>query len=283
MRVSYPVRNAHGVDKEELMENRRTWLLMLAGALIAMLAVVSGCGGDDDDDGGDATEAATEKATDDSDRETATPEEDEGDGDDEGGDASSDLKKLADEYKKFTGKVKYNAANFSSDSTLTSMTIYQKDGKTRVDIESSDGNVTMITTPEATYMCSEGQCIKYPADDESAAASVEGFTSLFSPEQIEDDFDLPDGSDLEKSSEKIAGIDAVCYSASGDLDETTAGDESGQVCFSESGLLLRLAFEGGGEAGSFEATEADDTVADGDFEPPFPVLDFNDLLGTPAY
>jgi hypothetical protein len=266
------------------MENRRTWLLMLAGALIAMLAVVSGCGGGGDDDDGDATEATTEKATDDSDRETATPEEDEGDnGDDEGGDASADLKKLAEEYKTFTGKVKYTAANFSGDSTLTSMTIYQKDGKTRVDIESSDGNVTMITTPEATFMCSEGQCIKYPADDESAAASVEGFTSLFSPEQIENDFDLPDGSDLEKSSENIAGIDAVCYSASGDLDEATAGDESGQVCFSESGLLLRLAFEGGGEAGSFEATEAADNVSDGDFEPPFPILDFNDLLGTPAY
>ena len=88
---------------------------------------------------------------------------------------------------------------------------------------------------------------------------------------------LPDGVDVNVSEEKIAGVNATCFSASGDLDDTTPGDESGEVCFAEGGLLLRLTFESAGESGTLEAVEADSEVDESDFEPPFEVVDLSDL------
>lgn len=200
--------------------SRARWLLVLLALTATLfLVVASACGGDDDDDdGGDNGPTATESSDGGDDGGEETPS----DGDDDGGDAAEELAALAGEYEQFEGYVKYEASNFGgTDSTLSSMAIYQKEGYSRVDIESADGNVILITTPDATYMCAEEQCLKYPAGEDAGDAAG-AFTQFIDPSVIEDQFgDLPDGVDFDVSEEEIAGVDATCFSASGDLDEDT--------------------------------------------------------------
>ena len=158
------------------------------------------------------------------------------------------------------------------------MAIYQKDGKQRVDFEDDTGTTTFITTAETIYLCAEGQCIAYPADDPTSDLGLGLFTSLLSAEAVADQFDLPEGVALERSSQSIAGFDADCYDASGDLEPEEPGDETGKVCFSEEGLLLSVDFEGASDSYSLVATEATTDVSDSDFEPPFDVVDLSDLI-----
>lgn len=259
----------------------RAWLksslALLALTAILFLALASACGGDDEEtNGNEATPTKEAGDTGGPSTHNATPTHEAGNG--SSSDATEKLKTLAGEYEQFEGYVKYNASDFG-DNSLSSMAIYQKGSSSRLDIESSDGNIILINTPDATYMCTvaESQCIKYPAGEDTGSLA-DAFTSILDPSTIEDTFGgIPDAADIDTSSEKIAGIDAVCFSASGDLDPETAGDESGEVCFSESGLLLRLKFEGGGQSGTIEATEASSDVPGSAFEPPYDVIDLSDL------
>jgi len=258
--------------------SRTRWLLaLLALTAVLFLVAASACGGDDNEDtnGDQATPTKEAGSTGGAHTGNATPTE-KATNSGASGDAAEELKKLAGEYEQFEGYVKYSTSGFGSDSA-SSIALYQKGGSSRLDIESPDGNIIIINTPDATYMCTvaENQCIKYPAGQDTGLADA--FTSLLDPSTIEDTFDLPDDVDIDTSSDKIAGIDAVCFSASGDLDPETPGDESGEVCFSENGLLLRLKFESGGESGSFEATEASGDVPSDAFEPPYDVIDLGDL------
>ena len=243
-------------------QSRAKWLLLLLALTAALfLVVASACGGDDDDDdGGDNEATATESADggddggDDAGEET--PSNDGGDDGGDSSDAAGQLAALAGEYETFEGYVKYEARDFG-DAGFSSMAIYQKGTSSRFDIESADGNVIMITTPDATYMCTENQCTKFPAGDD-AGGFADAFTGLIDPSLIESEFgDLGDDVDINVSSEEIAGVDATCFSASGDLDPDTAGDEAGEVCFAEGGLLLRITFDSADESGTLEATEAD--------------------------
>lgn len=254
----------------------RPWIfaaLLLTGVALAMLAVACGGGGKKEATGGAATRttaAAGEKTP------AVATTSGAGGGDEE---AIAAISKLAKEYRTFTGKIKYEIKNVSGAdaSELTFMTFYQKGNKSRVDIESADGNVILINTPDANYMCTENQCLK-SAGSSSTGDSLAPFAEFINPAQVESTFgSLPKGIDIKKSSEKIAGISATCFSAEGDLDPETPGDESGEVCFSDGGLMLRLKFAAGGESGTFEATEASTSVADKDFEPPFEVIDLGDL------
>ena len=178
-----------------------------------------------------------------------------------------------------TGRLKGKRALITGgDSGIASMTIYQKDGSSRFDISSADGDITFISTPEATYLCTESQCLKYAADDDTAGASVDALAGIFSAEAITEGIgDIPDGVDVDVTSETIAGVDATCFKYSGDLDPDQAGDESGEFCFSDGGLLLRLAFQGADESISFEATSASEDVSDSDVDPPYDVTDLSDL------
>lgn len=256
------------------MTNRRspTWrLLMLMIGAIALLGLVAAAAcGDDDDGGGNGDPTATQANGD-------------GDGDDDSdsdGDSLADLAAFGSGYDSFTGKVTYEIVDFiGGDSGIASMSIYQKDGSSRFDISSTDGEIIFISTPDATYLCTEGQCLKYAADDETAGAGVDALAGIFSADAITEGIgDIPDGVDIDVTSEKIAGIDATCFSATGDLDPDQAGDESSEFCFSDGGLMLRLKFEGADGSGSFEATSASEDVPDSDFDPPFDVLDLSDLL-----
>lgn len=253
---------------------RRRWVfaaLLLTGAALATLAGACGGGGEEKATGGAATQttAAGEE----------TPAAATTSGAGGGEDAAAAISKLAKEYQTFTGKIRYEIKDFSDAGVtdMSAMTFYQKGDKSRTDIESPDGNVIFINTPDANYMCTENQCLK-SAGSSSTGDSLASFAEFINPAQVESIFgSLPRGVDIKKSSAKIAGISATCFSAEGDLDPETPGDESGEVCFSEDGLMLRLKFAAGGESGTFEATEASTSVADKSFEPPFEVIDLSDL------
>ena len=258
------------------MTDRRSpaWrLLILMIGAIALLGLLAAACGDDDDGNGDP--AAT---TDDGNGNGDGDGDDDGDGDGDG-DLLADLAAFGGDYDSFTGKVTYDTSNFGDDSGVSSMSIYQKNGSSRYDISSEDGDIIFISTPEATYLCTEGQCLKYAADDDTAGASVDAFAGIFSADAITEGIgDIPDGVDVNVTSETIAGVDATCFKYSGDLDPDQAGDESGEFCFSDGGLLLRLAFQGADESISFEATSASEDVSDSDFDPPYDVTDLSDLL-----
>jgi hypothetical protein len=253
------------------------WLLaLLSIMLVSAMLLVAACGGgndDDEDDGGDGDGDGAPTATETADNgDEATPDSDDGGGDED--DAASNLRALAEDYEDFRGVIKYETTGF--DGAFSSMTIYKGENASRVDYEGEDGTGTIITTSDAFYLCGEGACIKYPTGDASLdpTAALTGFLSASSiSEQYSD---IPDGIDVEESDEEIAGVNATCYTYSGDIDETESGDETGAICVSESGLLLRLEFSGAG-GGAFEATEASDDVSDADFEPPFPVTELPDF------
>lgn len=234
------------------------WILVLLALAAALFVVVaSACGGDDDDDDGDGNEpTATESSGGAGGGGEETPTNG-GDDDDAG-----DLAALTGDYEDFEGYVKYTASDFSADESLTSMAIYQKGDSSRIDIESSEGLVTIIETPDASYVCSENQCLKYPAGDTGGVGDL--FTSFVDPDTIEGQFGA---GDYDVSKEEIAGLEATCFSAS-----------NNEVCFAEGGLLLRVSVgDDTGGTGALEAVEADTDLPDDAFEPPFDVIDLSNL------
>jgi hypothetical protein len=257
--------------------------------LASLTLLVAACGGDDDDDSADdePTAEATTDSEDEDDEETedadSTPEdedeEEDEEQDDEEVDSDPDLDALVEDYESFTGYVKYDITELtgSDASGATSMAIYQKDGNRRIDFEDPTGTSIFITTTDAVYVCAESQCIKYPTDDPTAELGLGLFTGLLSAEAVADQFDLPEGVEIETFGQTVAGIDASCYRAAGDLEPEESGDETGEICFSEEGLLLSLDFVGAGESYSLIASEATTEVSDSDFEPPFEVIDLSEL------
>jgi len=238
--------------------------LVAASAAILMLVLITACGGGDDKktDEGRSNATATNSSSGGEKTPTAT--------DATGSDGSSDLSALAAQYGNFTGVVKYETSGFGD--SLTAIKIYKDKGRSRVDYEGAEGSGSFITNADGSFACAENQCIKYPAGqglDPTAA-----FTTFISAETIEKSYgDIPEGVNVKKSSRQIAGTDATCYIYSGEIDKTEAGDESGEICFAQSGLLLRLEFSGASGGGTFNAVEASQDVSEADFEPPFPVTD----------
>jgi hypothetical protein len=246
------------------------WLFALISVmLVTAMLLVAACGGDDDeeDDGGDDPPTATEQTDDGEDEEDEeTPEADE----EEEEDGGSGLSESSSNYSNFQGVVKYETTGFAEGSYNT-LTIYRGDGGSRVDYEGSGSTGTFLTNDDGVFLCSDGQCVKSPLGD--AVDPTAAFTAFISPEAIEQSYgNLPDGVNVEESSETIAGFDATCYEYAGDLDDSTEGDESGQICFSDSGILLRLDSTNLG-GGKFEAVEAEEGTSGEDFEPPFPVTE----------
>ncbi len=259
---------------EQRSRARRLIILMLGAIALFGLAAAACTSGDDDggDDSGDPTATMDDGGG------------DGGGGGDDGGDSLAELAEFGGDFDSITGKVTYDITDFSTGDSagltgVTSMTIYQKNGSSRLDISNADDDIIFISTPDASYLCSGGSdCLKYAADDENAGAAVSAFSGLFSADSINRSIDdIPDGSDFDVTSETIAGLDATCFKATGDLDPGQAGDESSEFCFSDGGLMLRLAFESAGQSSSFEATSASEDVPDSDFDPPYPVIDLGDL------
>jgi len=233
----------------EASHSRTRWLLALLALVAALfLVVASACGGDDDEDVGDNGATATQSSN---------------DGGDDGGDdnGENDLSELTADYERFEGHVKYTASGFPEDDLLRSMEIYQAGSNSRVDIDSDEGLVTIIDTPDASYVCSKDQCLQYPAGNTGGVGSL--FTSFIDPATIEDQFG---DAAYDVTTEEIAGLDATCFKASGN-----------EVCFGDGGLLLRVTFAEANGSGTLEAVEAGTDIPDDAFDPPFDVIDLGDF------
>lgn len=237
---------------------------LLAGAL---LFACGGGGGDDDGDRDGTEPTATEEVVDGE----ATP----GDGDDEGGDASQELSELAGRFAEQEVKISYDLSSTVDGETQEgSFTFYWKPPDAwRMDFNIAGSEGSLITTGETSYLCSseggEGQCLESPAGLQIPLPFLEFFTD---PDSLGDIIDTElAGLDVDRSDREIAGRDATCFTASGEVE-----GESGEVeyCFSDDGvlLLLRSSGETSGEF-SLEATSVETSVSDADLEPPYDILE----------
>ncbi len=250
---------------------KRSWLLLLLALIATLTLLVAACGGDDDggdDDGGD--DGVSEP--------TATETTDAGgdDGGDDGGngggdDALAELEDIAGSSEDVDGVITYTFK--TTGAPEGEWTIYSQGDKSRIDIASSDGNFVSITTPEASYTCTEsgGQGFCFEGEGDVGSNPFAGlFTQYGSSEAVFGYIDLFSDVDVESSSENIASMDANCFTASGDF-----GGDSGTIkwCFSDSGLLLLSSYDLG--SGNFEmkATEASEDVPSDAFEPPYEVTE----------
>lgn len=258
--------------------SRARWLLVLLALTAALfLVVASACGGDDDDDdGGDDGGATATESTDGDDSGDDAGDETPTDGgdDDDDGDAAGileDIEDLAGSGENAAGVVTYEIA--TAGVSGGEWTIYTEGDNSRVDFVTDDGGFITITTPEASYTCTEGDGdgICYAGEGGLGSNPFAGlFTQYGSSEAVFSYLELFADVDVDSSSEEIAGLDANCYTASGDL----AGD-AGTIkwCFSDNGLLLLSQYDL--ESGGFEmrATAFSEDVPSDAFEPPFDVLD----------
>jgi hypothetical protein len=259
------------------MRNARPgWLFILLAILAALTLAVAACGGDDDDDSEEdlPTAEATAEGDDDDEDEEATPDDEDDDSEDSEDDPFAELEEITDEYEQVDGSVTYTVTTDGEENTWT---IYSEGDNSRIDFGDDEGEFISITTPEASYTCSEsaGEGTCFEGEGGTGGNPFAGlFTSFASVEAIEAYAALFAEIDIERSSEELAGDDAECYAASGDFE----GD-GGTVkwCFADNGLLLLAQYDL--ESGSTElrATEFSETVPDGIFEPPYEVTDLGDI------
>lgn len=187
------------------------------------------------------------------------------------GDALSDLDTLAGEFANREAKVAYTyTAEFNGEAMEGSFTLFSKPpALRRFDIISPDsGSTSFITNNDGSYLCSgdgaEGQCLVSPI----GGIMPVPFLSYFSdPTGLSNLVDTTFANvDVDRSSETIAGQDASCF--------TTSAGATGEYCFTDDGLLLRVSATVAG-AGVFtlEATSVEGAVADADFALPYDVME----------
>jgi hypothetical protein len=262
--------------------NERRWplwrmvFLMISALALGALILAAACGGDDDDDDGGGDDGNTSTATASSENggeETGQPTDGGSEPTDGDGDVLSDIEDFASEYENATGAVTYTLSGDELGDSGT-WTIYAEGDNSRVDFEVTDGSFISITTPDATYTCTEsggsGFCF------EGAGGIGENpfgglFTAFASYDAVINYLDLFTDVDADSSSEEIAGVDANCYTLDGDF----TGDEGTiKWCWSDSGLLLLASYDL--DSGLFEmrATEYSEDVPGDAFDPPYDVTSF---------
>ena len=244
---------------------RAIWLIsILALTTVLLVALASACGGDDNESSNSSATATKEAAGGSSSTSKATPtKEASSSGSVE--DALKELQSLGGDISKVTGKVTYTSTD--TDGKTSTMTFYSKSGKSRLDTTDSDGaTTTIIETADTSIVCdpSSQTCISYGAGGTGSLGL--GFLTLFSGSYVDQLVAAAEaqGISVDKSSEKIAGVDATCFSG-------TESGGSGKFCFSDSGLMVYEEFGDSSGTTKLEATEVSTDVSDSDFDPPYPV------------
>ncbi len=192
--------------------------------------------------------------------------------------ASAELASLSQEWSETSAKITYRMTSSGTDAAGNgTLTLAWKYPDWRVEIDSDDGSIIMISAGNTSYICSsEGgvnQCLSLgsAADDNLPVPFISAFTD---PDEIANL--VGDAGGIKTSDRKIAGQNARCFSFS-----EPGGSGDGEVCFSSDGLLLLV--DGSDDSGSFmlEATKISKDVSGNEFKPPYPVIDLGGLLGTP--
>ncbi|MEX0786083.1 MAG: hypothetical protein WD939_05555 [Dehalococcoidia bacterium] len=253
----------------------RVWLAAAALLLVLFLAACSSDDDSDDADTGDGQPTATEPTGDDT---GDDGNGDGGNGDEPSGDLNDELRRFADEFGISEVKIAYNfsASGGGADEEGTMTLFWKPPDSWRLDFSSAEsGDFTIISSAETSYICTSedgGQCIASPLGSVPIP-----FLSIFTePDGLNDLIDTSLGDvDVERSDREIAGQDASCFSISGTI-EGESGE--GEYCFRDDGVLLLL--HGAGDASgafSLEATSVEDSVSDGDLEPPYEITEIPGL------
>ena len=182
-----------------------------------------------------------------------------------------DLEALAQAWMHTEAMIVYRQEASGGDGSVGDMTLYwSPPGSWRGDFESGGETSTVIVTPDHSYTCAAGSCFEIPSTGDDAGAP-------FFPGSFVDPTDvtkgLPEGANLETTSETIAGVEATCFTAA-------ASQGGGQWCFSADGLLLRAAVSASGAEGGeylLEAVEVSTSLPDDAFDPPFPVTELPEV------
>lgn len=213
-------------------------------AVVASALLLAACGGGGDEATTSPTAAGETPAGSDGEQ----TDEPTGEPTGEPADAAALLDELISGYPMVEGAITYTVTGFELE--LTSIRVVDKGNSSRTEYTDSTGMAIVIrTAAHDDYYCwvSDGTCQHYADVPQVADLSsvVRGFLSsglTFATASV------GSGSDIDTSSEEIAGVDATCFSYTY---ETQEGDWPGEGCFSEDGLLVRLTFGPRGEAGRF--------------------------------
>jgi len=291
---------------------RLLWGLALL-MVVALLALAAACGGDDDGDDGETPEAGETVEADAGDDGDGDGDGDGGDADGDAGALSASLEGVGFQNLKATYTVDFPGAGgvfnapgipaVANQAISGTMVIAERPPsdmrfELRTTTDGVESTVIVITVPDEgvalplaffgaviNYVCSEsggtGTCFVAETDEVSQQTSL--LTTLSeSPAQL-----AASASEFveEVSDETIGGVDSTCYTVNtpstakfspGDPLSAIAalGGDQAQVCVGhDPALLTRLVTV----AGSFELTEVG-TPTDADFEPPYEVIDFGDIL-----
>jgi len=186
---------------------------------------------------------------------------------------SKKLRDLGEEWAKTSVKATFTYAMSDTDTTGSTVTLYRDPPKVRMDVsdETEGINVILISTPDEIYACSQkggDQCLAYPPS--SDVGDIDSFLSSVDPGALEAGLSgLTGNVQIASFSEKVAGEEASCVSAEGNIG---GRDSLVKFCFASNGLLLyeSWADAAGTSEGTLQATDIG-TVSDSDFEPPYPV------------
>ena len=232
--------------------------LLAAALLFALLAAACGGGGGE----GETPQAGE------------TPTADGGEGAD--GEGLQELQALAGEAaEEVIAKVTYSVViEADGETTEGEIVSVRRPPDSRFEIVGQGGGETsrtiIISAGGKSYLCTsaagEESCLVTEAGEAGAAA----FHPLFSiPQELTKAEDVEV---VEMSERKIAGVGVTCFTVRGELADLGEGEF--ETCFSDEGLLLLLRSEGEVASFVFEATSVSTDVTDADFEPPYPVKEF---------
>lgn len=251
--------------------------LLLAGILVLGAAFFACSSSDDDNDDGSNEPDATEMT------DEGEPTADTGDSNnnDDSMDVSDELMALAEEFGITNVKVDYEMSSTGSGENFDgTMTLYTMPPDSwRMDLNTPDGSIAIINSGGTSYMCAEdagtGQCFESPVGQTIPVPFLSIFTD---PDAFQTEIDTAFANvDVTESNREIAGVDAKCFSASGEVEGETG---TGEYCFSDSGVLLYLRASGSGfeDGGEFVLTATSvGESAPGDFEPIYDILDLGEF------
>lgn len=182
------------------------------------------------------------------------------------------LKQLAADLTSSSYKVVYDISGNDREGALKgTFTLAGKDGSQLLGFEGSvgalAGHFILIREGDSSFLCIDGQgqqaCLKARAD----APHPIPLPAVFSVDDIlEQVAQAPGLAVTPAGTAKIAGADAHCWDVSGN-------GGKGHLCVSDTdGALLSLDGEFGGSRITLKARESGQPE-DGDFEPPYPVVD----------
>ena len=174
------------------------------------------------------------------------------------GDGDRSLDDLIDQVGTQTVKATYTFSGTGATGEET-FTIYSRPPDSRVDVTSGGSTSILISAGGTDYICDDSSqtCSVSPVP---LGATLPFLGFLTDPDTLASAV----SSDLDHSTETIAGQDADCYSAS-------AAGATSEVCFNDDGILVRLHVDVSGAEYTMEATSVEGTVSDSDLEPPYPV------------